>query len=338
MARAGTSWQASAKKFAILFTALSMLLNSHSLVAIAQSAGVTVSKTVASPTEAGTADSFTVVLDSQPATSVTFSVTNSAPTQLTVSSLYLTFTNANWDTAQTVTLTATNDTVADETTSATVTLSVLDATSDDAFDSVPDTVVNVTVVDDDFCGPKVVESNGSTGVTEAATTDTFTVALGAQPTTDVVISVGSGDTTEATVSTAQLTFTNANWSTAQTVTVTGVNDSEGDGNQTPAVTLAIVDASSDNCFDSAADTIVSVRVSDDDSAGLTVVETGGSIAVTEASTVATATTVGNTDTFTVVLNKAPTTNVVVNVTSSDTTEATVSIAQLTFTNANWSTA
>ena len=106
--------------------------------------------------------------------------------------------------------------------------------------------------------------------------------------------------------------------------VTGVNDASGDGNQTPAVTLAIVDASSDNCFDSAVDTVVSVRVSDDDSAGFTVVETGGSIAVTEASTVATATTVGNTDTFTVVLNKAPTTDVVVNVTSSDTGEATVS--------------
>ena len=154
-----------------------MLLNSHSLVAIAQSAGVTVSKTVASPTEAGTADSFTVVLDSQPATSVTFSVTNSAPTQLTVSPLYLTFTSANWDTTQTVTLTATNDTTGNETASATVTLSVLDATSDDTFDSVPDVVVNVTVVDDDFCGLKVLQSNVSTGVTEAATTDTFTVAL-----------------------------------------------------------------------------------------------------------------------------------------------------------------
>ena len=163
------------------------------------------------------------------------------------------------------------------------------------------------------------------------------MALGAQPTTDVVVSVVSDDTTEATVNVAQLTFTNANWSTTQTVTVTGVNDALGDGNQTPAVTLAIVDASSDNCFDSAADTVVSVRVSDDDSAGFTVVETGGSIAVTEASTVATATVVGNTDTFTVVLNKAPTSEVVVNVTSSDTGEAIVSASSLTFTSANWDT-
>jgi hypothetical protein len=245
---------------AIAFMAVfATLLGAWPLAAAAQSAGVTVSKTVAAPTEAGTVDSFTVVLDAQPSTSVTFSVTNSAPTQLTVSPLYLTFTNANWDTVQTVTLTAINDTTGNETASTTVTLAVLDATSDDAFDSVPDTVVTVTVVDDDFCGPKVVESNGSTGVTEAATTDTFTVALGAQPTTDVVVSVVSGDATEATVSTAQLTFTNANWLTTQTVTVTGVNDSEGDGNKVAAVTLAVVDASSDDCFDSAADTIVSVR-------------------------------------------------------------------------------
>ncbi len=102
--------------------AFSTLLGAWPLTASAQSAGVTVSKAVAAPTEAGTADTFTVVLDAQPSTSVTFSVTNSAPTQLTVSPLFLTFTNANWDTVQTVTLTATNDTVADETNSATVTL------------------------------------------------------------------------------------------------------------------------------------------------------------------------------------------------------------------------
>ena len=259
MAKTRVLRHTSTKRATTLLAILSTLLIAWPMAAVAQSAGMTVSKATAAPTEAGTADTFTVVLDAQPSTSVTLSVTNSAPTQLTVSPLYLTFTNTNWDTAQTVTLTATNDTVADETNSATVTLAVLDATSDDAFDSVPDTVVNVAVVDDDFCGLKVIESNGSTGVTEAATLDTFTVALGAQPTTDVVVSVVSGDTTEATVSTAQLTFTNANWSTTQTVTVTGVNDETGDGNQTSAVTLAIVDASSDNCFDPAADTIVSVR-------------------------------------------------------------------------------
>ena len=157
MAKTRVSWQTPTRRAAIFLAILSTLLIAWPMAAVAQSAGMTVSKTTAAPTEAGTADTFTVVLDTQPSTSVTLSVINSAPTQLTVSPLYLTFTNTNWDTAQTVTLTATNDTVEDETDSATVTLAVLDATSDDAFDSVPDVVVNVTVVEDDFCGLKVTE-------------------------------------------------------------------------------------------------------------------------------------------------------------------------------------
>ena len=132
MAKTRVPRRTSTKPAAILLAILSTLLVAWPMAAVAQSAGMTVSKTTAAPTEAGTADSFTVVLDTQPSTSVTLSVTNSAPTQLTVSPLYLTFTDTNWSTPQTVTLTATNDTVVDETDSATVTLAVLDATSDDA--------------------------------------------------------------------------------------------------------------------------------------------------------------------------------------------------------------
>ena len=65
---------------------------------------------------------------------------------------------------------------------------------------------------------------------QAGSTDTFTVALTAQPTNDVVISVTSGDTSEATLDKSSLTFTNGNWNSAQTVTVTGVNDDLDDGN------------------------------------------------------------------------------------------------------------
>ncbi|MEM1296898.1 MAG: Calx-beta domain-containing protein, partial [Verrucomicrobiota bacterium] len=48
--------------------------------------------------------------------------------------------------------------------------------------------------------------------------------------------------------------------------------------------------------------------------------------------------VGQSATFTVVLNKAPVSDVVVDVTSADTGEATVDIAQLTFTASNWNIA
>ena len=131
-------------------------------------------------------------------------------------------------------------------------------------------------------GFTVVQSGGGTSVTEAGGADTFTVVLTAQPTSDVVISVVSGDLSEATVSPATLTFTSANWNAAQTVTVTGVDDALDDGDVVSQVTLAVVDASSDDTFDAVANQTVNVTTVDNDTAGFTVVQSGGSTSVTEA--------------------------------------------------------
>ena len=175
-----------------LSTVVSALLAVYSLPAQAETPGIGISKPTATVSEGGTTDLFNVWLGTQPATSVTLSVVNSAATQLTASPLYLTFTDTNWNTAQTVTLTATNDTADDGDTTATITLSVLDGASDDAYDDIADATVAVSVTDNDTCGLTILESNGSTGVAETATTDTFTVALGAEPTNDVVVSELSG--------------------------------------------------------------------------------------------------------------------------------------------------
>ena len=66
-----------------------------------------------------------------------------------------------------------------------------------------------------------------------------------------------------------------------------------------------------------------------DTIGFTVTDTGGSTTVTES---------GSTDTINVSLTSQPTGNVVINVTSDDTGEATVAPAVLTFTPTNWNTA
>ena len=107
-------------------------------------------------------------------------------------------------------------------------------------------------------------SKASVAVSEAGTTDTFTVVLTAQPGSDVVFTVTSSDAGEATVSPAALTFTNGNWSTAQAVTVTGVNDHEHDGTQTSTVTVSVNDALSDDAFDALADKTVTVTTTDND--------------------------------------------------------------------------
>ena len=164
-----------------LCAVVATLLTFQIVPAQAQSAGITVSKSTVTVEESGTTNSFTVVLDTQPETSVTLSATNSETTQFNISLSYLTFTNANWNAPQTITLTPTSDDVADGDTSATITFSVLDATSDDTYDNVADVTVAVTVSDNNTCDVTVVETNGTTMVTEAATTDTFTVKLAAQP-------------------------------------------------------------------------------------------------------------------------------------------------------------
>src|SRR5207302_8902653 len=73
---------------------------------------------------------------------------------------------------------------------------------------------------------------------------------------------------------------------------------------------------------------VSLTNTDDDTAGITVSPTSG-LTTTEA---------GSDVSFDVVLNSQPTANVVIGISSNDTTEGTVSTSSLTFTAANWNVA
>jgi len=276
--------------------------------------------------ESATTDSFTVVLDSEPVGDVVLDVSSGDTGEATVDKATLTFTSANWNTAQTVTVTGVDDVTVDGSQTTTITVAIDDANSDNAFDNVADQTVSVTTTDNDVAAFTITESAGNTSVDESATTDSFTVVLDAQPLTDVVLTVVSADTGEATVDTATLTFTPANWNAPQTVTVTGVDDVTVDGSQTTTITVAIDDANSDDAFDPVADQTLTVTTTDNDVAGFTIVESAGNTSVDES---------GTTDTFTVVLDRQPLSDVVLTVGNADTGEAIVDVATLTFTPANW---
>ncbi len=64
---------------------------------------------------------------------------------------------------------------------------------------------------------------------EIGGTDTFTIVLNTQPTNNVTIGLTSSDFSEGTISADNVTFTNLNWNTPQTITVTGVDDADFDG-------------------------------------------------------------------------------------------------------------
>lgn len=158
--------------------------------------------------------------------------------------------------------------------------------------------------------------------TEGGGSATFTVALDRFPTADVTIELSSDNTAEGTVSPSSLTFSTNNWSIPQTVTVTGQDDGNTDGGVTYHIVLAPA-TSTDGAYSGLDPQDVSIVNADN--------ETG----VTLSKTLVTTTEAEGTDTFTVRLNTQPADGVVINLSSTDTTEGTVSPSSLLFTAADW---
>ena len=109
-------------------------------------AGVTVSDTSLDIDE-GDSDTYTVVLDSQPTHNVTITVNDPSNTDVTAEPADLTFTPTNWDTAQTVTVTASQDNGHDDE-DGTVTHTAASTDTKYAGISIGSVLVNVTDDDD----------------------------------------------------------------------------------------------------------------------------------------------------------------------------------------------
>jgi len=285
------------------------------------SAGITVSAISGDTTEAGGQATFTVVLNSEPSADVAIGLSSSDTNEGTVVPFSVTFTTVNWNAPQTVTATGVDDFIQDGNQPYSI---ITDpASSFDAnYDGINPSNVSVTNIDNDSAGITVGAISGDT--TEAGGQATFTVVLNSQPTDNVTIALSSSDTTEGTVSPASLTFTSVNWNALQTVTVTGVDDAVLDGNQ-PYSIITDPAVSSDSNYEgiNPSDPLLT-NIDNDNFVGINVSTISGN--TTEA---------GGQATFTVVLNSQPTADVTIDLSSSDTTEGTVSPSSVTFTTVNW---
>ncbi|MBU1126509.1 hypothetical protein KJ758_02760, partial [Patescibacteria group bacterium] len=110
---------------------------------------VYVSEISGETTEAGGTATFTVVLAGRPSSNVTIPLISSDTGEGTASSASLTFTNANWSTPQTVTVTGQDDLVDDGTISYTIQLAIT-ASSDSRFSGLNPDDVTVKNQDDDI--------------------------------------------------------------------------------------------------------------------------------------------------------------------------------------------
>ena len=204
--------------------------------------GVTVSRTALEVHEGGSG-SWTVVLNTRPASNVVIAVAQAAGSSPDVTvdtdtataglESEMTFTPANWNVAQTVMAgTAHDEDAVDD--AATYTHTVVAASSDDAYDAVTIPDVAVTVNDDEtaalFLNP---EPPAALAVPEDGSA-IWSVALTSRPTAEVTVTLslsGSDDVTADTdAGTAgdqhTLTFAPDAWSRAQVVTVRAADDAD----------------------------------------------------------------------------------------------------------------
>lgn len=162
--------------------------------------------------------------------------------------------------------------------------------------------------------------------TEFGLTASFSVELDLAPTNDVTLTFTSSNPAEGALSTSSLTFNATNWNVPQVVTITGQDDALADGNQPYSIVFDPV-VSGDARYSGMLVPALSAVNVDDETFGITVTPTNG-LTTTEG---------GGTATFKVFLNRAPSDDVTIGLSSGTPAEATVAPASLTFTPADWNT-
>ncbi|WP_333223282.1 Calx-beta domain-containing protein, partial [Microcoleus sp. Pol12A5] len=233
-------------------------------------AGFTINPTALTTNEVGGTATFTVKLNSQPTADVTIGLRSDNVAEGTVSTESLTFTTANYNQPQTITISGVDDLVADGPLPYKI-VTAAAVSTDVNYNNLDPEDVTVTNSDNETPGITV---NPTAGLTtgEDGTPANFTVVLNTQPTADVTIGLSSDNVAEGTVSPASITFTPANWNTALPITVTGVNDSIVDGDIGYQILTAAA-VSTDGNYNNRDVADVSITNKDNDTAGISITPT-----------------------------------------------------------------
>ena len=109
-------------------------------------------------TESGGSNTFNVVLSAQPVANVNISLTSSNATEGTVSPAGLIFSSANWDSAQTATVTGQDDALPDGNSAYTITVAV-SASADADYAGLAAIDIGVTNIDDETACCDIVYVN-----------------------------------------------------------------------------------------------------------------------------------------------------------------------------------
>ena len=280
-------------------------------------AGVTVTPTALTVPE-GSSAKYTVVLTSQPSADITISLSfaSGSDEDITVDKTSLAFTTDNWDTAQTVTVSAAEDT---DTANGTATID--HTVSGGGYDNVSVSSVTATEADNDAAGVTVTPT--ALTVAEGGSA-TYNVVLDTQPSADVTItaSFASGSDEDITVDKTSLVFTSDNWNAVQEVTVSAAEDDDA----TDGVATIEHTASGGGYGGVTVPSVTATEADNDkDAVGVTITPTA--LTVPE----------GSNAKYTVVLDTQPSADVTISASfaSGSDEDITVDKTSLVFTSDNW---
>ncbi|MDM8567717.1 Calx-beta domain-containing protein [Candidatus Halobeggiatoa sp. HSG11] len=271
-------------------------------------------------------DTFTIKLNTQPTGGSSVTVPLSTSPNCTISSTSVTITNGNWNTDESVTVTAVNDDI-DNATNRICTITTGDPTSSggtpndatyNGFGAGDVIDIGVTVQDDDTAS-STVNPTTLAAISEPTDSTTFNVKLATAPASDVTVglSTPSGECSAV----ASGTLTSTNYAGGVTVTVTATNDNINDGDQTCTVVTSFT---GDAVYAAIDPDDVTVTVGDDDTAGITISGTPTSVEG------------GTTGTYTITLDTTPTAgNVTIGITPD--AQCTVSSSSVIISNTTPST-
>ncbi|MDC0230258.1 hypothetical protein OAK48_04715 [Deltaproteobacteria bacterium] len=290
-----------------------------------ESPGVTLSSSSLTTSENGTNATFTVKLDQKTTSDVTINLQSDDPGEGTPSPSALTFTTSNYSSAQTITVQPVDDAFYDDNQSYTIALKTISGTGT-AYDGFDPADVSVTNTDNESANDVgIIPNPSSISVSETGSTASFTLKLKSEPTANVVLSISSSNTAEGVVSPSSLLFSRNNYSAPQVVTVTGVDDYYDNDSTTFSIIVGSPATSDTNYSAKPSSTINATNV-DNDTAGITIIASDNQTGED-----------GDNGTLLVLLNSQPFGDVILSVTSDNTSETNVRPDNLTFTTSNWNT-
>ena len=286
-------------------------------------AGVTVNPSVLTVAENGSV-AYDIRLTKAPTGDVSVTITGQngsgtpvADNDITVRPATLTFTTANYDDPQTVTVSAEDDddAIGDDA----VTLAHAVAGAD--YGTVTARDVTVTITENDSKG--VTLSRTAVSINEGGNAvEGYSVVLDSEPSENVTVTITVQDNTDLVVNPAVLVFTDADWNQPQMVRFTAGADPDTTDDK-----ITLMNAVSDGDYDDVTADDVTVTIVDDDrgNQGVTISET--SLDIDEGDSAG--------GTYTVVLDTEPSDDVTVTVNVPAGSGLNAAVSPLTFTGQTW---